>query len=194
MELLGLASFNVFLALILTTAFLSQRESTAVDGLSETSIAAFVQETTDISSGKRTDMDAYGITTYFMEHVTDDGKFTTTISFEAPGGSGTQEKVMEMDKMSFISNLIQGLHSMEDHEAAVKIENITLADDGKSAKILTTTIERGMMPVDDGSGGSTLTPVTGNSYCEQNIVLGKKNIIQMAGAVCTTNISASPAL
>ncbi len=187
-ELLGLAAFNVFLALILSIMFLSQADSNAITELTDAHVETFIQEVSDISSGQREDMDAYGVTSYFMEHLAEDSSFKTTLEYDIPDiPSG--ERVMEMDKLNFISHVLQGLQSMTRHETLVRIENITIDEEGKNAFVLTTNYERGVMPVSNGNGDVSMIPVVGTSYCEQKIILAEKQNIQMAQANCNTSIS-----
>lgn len=191
LELLGLAAFNVFIALILSATFLA-KSGPSVSALTEDNIRAFVTEAAAVSGGQRQDMDSYGVTDYFMGHIADDGLFTSTIAYDMPDMPAS-ERTMEMDKMKFISNVLQGIQSMTRHETAVDIEYIKITDNGKSAHVVTTNYERGVMPMDDGMGESNMVPVTGTSYCEQTLVLSGKNVIQMAGAKCNTNIDFSDA-
>ena len=192
-ELLGLAAFNVFLVVGLSVTVLSRAGPGPVDRLTESNVTQFVNETTDISSGKRANMDKFGMTSFFMAHIADDGKFTNTISYEMPEVP-VQQRVLEMGKTDFISRILQDLHTIERRETAVHVEHVGLNGDKTSAAVLTTTLERGLMSVsDEESGQSNLVPVSGRSYCEQTIVLNK-HVIQMAGATCTTTISFMPNL
>ena len=192
LELLGLASFNVMIALVLSVAFLSHAGG-KMDRLTEASVTAFITEVSEISAGKRKDMDPYSITSYFMTHITQDGSFKTTLRYSIPE-MPDDERQMEMDKMNFISHTLQGLQTMADRETMVKVEFVQIEDGGKSAAITTTNYERGMMPVDDGSGTVNMMPVQGTSYCEQKVILNDKRLIQMAGATCTTDITFSEGL
>ncbi len=188
-ELLGLAAFNIFIAIILSATFLTN-SSAAVNALTESNVSTFITEVAAVSGGQRHDMDSYSITSYFMSHISENGLFTSTIEYSLPD-MDSSSRTLEMDKMNFISHVLQGMKAMEKHEAAVKIEYIKIADNGKSASVMTTNYERGVMPVEDGMGDARMVPVTGTSYCEQELVLSAKNVIQMATANCSTNIDFS---
>lgn len=185
-ELLGLAAFNLFLALILSVTFLSGGGKNPDQGrLTESRVTSFIQEVTDISTGKRSDMDRYSITSFFMDHIADNGKFINTVQYDLPRVQA-QEQVLEMNKLSFISHILQGMDT-EREEAEIHIEYIEILDEGRTAKIITTNTERGMMPYDDGSGRPQYMPVRGQSFCEQTLALNNRHI-QMVEATCSTAI------
>ena len=48
-ELMGLATFNLFLAMVLSVTFLSQAEKKTLNKLTETNIGAFVAETAAVT-------------------------------------------------------------------------------------------------------------------------------------------------
>jgi len=187
LELLGLAAFNIFIALILSATFLS-KDNGKVNALTETNVTHFITEVAEVAGGKRQDMDQLSIMKYFMDHIADKGMFTSKIEFSLPDMS-SNERTLEMDKNNFISHTIEGMKTMTQRETEVKIDYIKIAENGKSAKVNTTNYERGVMPVADEMGEAQMMPVTGTSYCEQELVLSEKNIIQMAGASCSTNIN-----
>ena len=192
LELLGLASFNILIALVLSVTFLSHAGG-KMDRLTEAGVTDFITEVSEISSGKRKDMDTYSVTAYFMDHIAQDGMFKTTLRYSIPE-MPDDVRLMEMDKMNFISHTLQGLQTMADRETLVKVDFVQIENDGKSAAVTTTNYERGMMPVDDGSGTVNMMPVQGTSYCEQKVILNDKRIMQMAGATCTTDIAFSEGL
>lgn len=187
-ELLGLAAFNIFIAIILSTTILSG--SGKVKTLTEANVENFITEVSEVSGGLRQDMDSYSVTHFFMNHIAEDGKFTSQIEYIMPD-MPSSTRTLEMDKLNFISYVLEGMKVMTRHESAVEIEYIKIADNGKRAKVMTTNYERGVMPIDDGMGEARMVPVTGTSYCEQDVILSGKNIIQMEAASCSTNIDFS---
>lgn len=193
LELLGLAAFNVFLALILSVTFLSNASPEKINTLTEASVEDFIHEVSKISNGERADMDPYSITAFFMNHISEDGQFISKMRYSIPD-MPTDERTLEMDKMNFISHTLQSMNTMNRHETLVKVEYIKIEDEGRTATVMTTNYERGMLPVDDGFGEASLMPVQGTSYCEQKLVLNNKRVMQMAGANCTTDIVFSEGL
>lgn len=187
-ELLGLAAFNIFIAIILSTTFLTG--SRGIDTLTEDNVESFITEVAEVSGGQRENMDSYSVTHYFMNHIAENGQFTSKIEYAMPDMPAST-RTLQMDKMNFISHILEGRKAMTRHETAVEIEYIQIADNGKRAKVMTTNYERGIMPIDDGMGEARMVPVTGTSYCEQEVILSGKNIIQMATANCSTNINFS---
>ena len=190
LELLGLAAFNVMIAIILSATFLTKSHDT-VSSLTETHVEKFIHEVTEIAGGQRHDMDPFTVTKYLMAHIADNSEFKSTIEYSMPDVSSSDSRTLEMDKMNYISYTLEGMKEMTKHETAVKIDYIKITDDGKSATVTTTNYERGVMPVEDGAGEAQMMPVNGTSYCEQRLVLSTKHIIQMAGATCSTNIDFS---
>jgi hypothetical protein len=158
--------------------------------LSEDSIKAFLQEASEIAGGQRKEMDSYSITEYFMDHIAPEGQFRTTMRYNIPD-MPENERVLEMDKMNFISNTLEGMHEMTARETLVKVEYVKIDPAGRNAEVVTTNYERGMMPVADDSGDTNMMPVQGVSYCEQKLVLNDQRKIQMANAKCTTDLSFS---
>lgn len=183
-ELLGLAAFNIFIALILSATFL--KGNAGVPALTETNVTQFITEVSHVAGGQRADMDQFSITEYFMAHIADHGMFTSTIEFSLPDETSSSRR-LEMDKNNYISHTLEGMKTMSKRETAVTIEYIKIAENGKSATVTTTNYERGVMPVEDGFGEAQMLPVTGTSYCEQELVL-TENVIQMAAANCSTSI------
>ena len=187
LELLGLATFNIIIAIILSATFLKKSEE-AISTLTTPHIEKFVNDITEISGGIRKDMDSFEVTSYLMAHIANDSRFSSTIDYNMPDISESGERILELDKLHFISNTQQGMKAFTRHEAAVKIDYIQIADNGKSARVTTTSHERGVIPIEDNFGETQFFPVTGTSYCEQKLVLSEESIIQMAEAVCSTNI------
>jgi hypothetical protein len=193
LELLGLATFNIFVAIIMSATFLSGGgKKDVVSALNEENIEKFINDVSDISNGK-TAMDTYAITSYLMDHVADSGSFKTKLEYTMQDGTSDQ-RTLEMDKKDFISGILQGLQNNKNitqHETKVRIEYIKIADGGKRAEATTTTYERGMMEMPDDAGQSALTPIDSVSYCEQTFALSEKKLIQMSVATCTTSINFS---
>lgn len=189
-ELLGLASFNIFIALILSTTFLTNHGGGGISHLTESAVESFIMEVSDITGGKKPEMDSYAITSYFMEHVADDSVFTTTLQYDIPH-TESEERTLQMNKIDYISNVLQSKNAMERYESMVKIDFVSVDASGREASAVTTNYERGMMPVEDGMGQMTLVPVDGTSYCEQKFVLSENKTIQMASATCTTDLKFS---
>jgi len=195
-ELLGLITFNVFIALILSATFLSSagKGSAAIpDRLTEPYVASFIEEFAAITGGQRGDMDSYALADYFMNHLGKESHFITTLRYSIPD-QPEERRTLEMDRTTFIGNVMQGQKAMDKHETKVQIEYIDISDDEKSATVLVTNYERGLMPVDDGAGNEVIMPVQGTSYCEQKLSIDEKFLIRIDGATCTTDIVFSEGL
>lgn len=194
LELLGLAGFNVFLALILAVTFLGggKAEGVLLDSLTEEYVEAFLNDANAIASGKREDMDDFSITGFFMDHIADSGAFVNKVAYQLPL-QDPQEKTVQMGKMDFIASVLQDIKSKEKEEGGesfMKIESIVIADNGRRARTATTSQDKGVMPMDDGSGEIQSVPVSGTSYCEQDLVLQDRRI-KMEKTDCTTTLDFS---
>lgn len=187
-ELLGLATVNIFIAIFLSTTFLSDDNMTGISRLNESNVTAFVNEVAQISGGQREEMDAYGITSFLMKHIKENGRFRSHIDYEIPDFPETSRD-LEMDRNTYISHILQVMEDFEKHEAAIRIENVEIEKDGRSALVITTNYERGVIPVQGVMGDTQMLPVTGMSFCEQELVLSENKAIQMANATCDTNIA-----
>ena len=131
-------------------------------------------------------MDRLGIAEYLMKHLDDSGTYTSTVQIDLPDAQEPEQK-LDLDKKAYIGRVLEGLGTIRNHEEKTRVENIEIADDSRSARVVTTSFERGMIPSENESGRSVLVPVRGISYCEQKLVL-KDETIRMAGAVCSTSI------
>ncbi len=190
-ELLGLMAFNVFLGLILAVTFLPDRAGRgALNFLTEDHVASFINEVNNITTGADPEIDSYDITKYFQKHVADGGQFVNTVRYQLPDQpmGSTQEKTLQMGKIDFISHVLKGMQSMQERQASLKIESIEIAENGRSATVVTTSEEKGLVPVQVTDEETTMTPVVGISFCEQTVVLDQ-NYIQMIKANCTTSLS-----
>lgn len=195
-ELLGLITFNVFIALILSATFLGSAgkgPAAIPDRLTEPYVTSFIEEFAAITGGQRSDMDSYALADYFMNHLGEESRFTTTLRYSIPD-QPEEKRTLEMDRTAFIGNVMQGQKTMDKHETKVQIEYINISDDEKSATVLITNYERGLMPVDDGAGNEVIMPVQGTSYCEQKLSLDEKSLIRIEGATCMTDIAFSEGL
>ncbi|MBI4030902.1 MAG: hypothetical protein HY370_04445, partial [Proteobacteria bacterium] len=191
-----LITFNVFIALILSVTFLSRTgagSASIPDRLTEPYVVRFIEEFAAITGGQRTDMDSYALADYFMDHLSKEIRFTTTLRYSIPD-QPEEKRTLEMDRATFIGNVMQGQRTIDKHETKVRIEYIDIADDEKSATVLVTNYERGLMPVDDGAGNEVIMPVQGTSYCEQKLSLDENFLIRLDDAICTTDIVFSEGL
>lgn len=186
LELLGMAGFNAFLGLTLTVTFLSQHDGK--DGptrLTEARVSTFVAEMTDVALGKHPDLDQYGITTWFMKHLDENSKFSTNMNIAKSDGQESQEK-MEMGRMDYISHVLKDNKAVKNREATLHIEYVKIGEGGKSASVVFTSMEKASVPVKRDDQEYEI-PITGTSYCEQQLVL-QDTTIRVTGVSCTTNV------
>ena len=190
LELLGMAAFNVVLAMILFSAFIKDAAPPlSVSQLTEANVTSFIEDVSAISGGMKEDMDSFAITTFLMDHISDDSRFSTILKYRIDDGE--DEEQMDMGKMDFISYVLKGQETMDRHESRVDIDYIKITGGGRSAHVVTTTRERGMIMAFNDFGDESTVPVVGTSYCEQELVLSDKKMIQMKEADCTTYMEIS---
>ncbi len=192
-ELLGMAAFNTFLGLILAVTFLSQAGKNAVTSFTDQSVRAFVNEMTHMISKSNQEFDDYALTDYFMNHIDDAGRFTTTVSYSLPNAEEEKKETLDMDKIKYISQVIQARKAMNQRGLETVIEYVDVDDSGKKATVITTNTERGMMKMTQEDGTYTEVPVTGISYCEQALTFDGKRI-KIASATCSTTVNFTDSL
>ena len=186
LELLGMASFNVFLGLVLTVTFLNQNGNEKPSRLTEARITEFVTEMTHIALGNNPQLDQLGITTWLMDHLEENSSFSNNMNVLQANGQ-TREEKLEMNRMDYISHVLGEIKTVKSREANLHIEYIKIEESGKGASVIFTSMEKGRIPVVN-EDTSYEIPVSGTSYCEQKIILDKK-IIKVSNATCTTNVS-----
>ncbi len=191
LELVGLATFNAFLAMILAVTFLSQSGGKAhLNKLTEANIRAFITEATMMSTGQKKGADQFAVTEYLMKHIDDASTFTTSLQYDIPNAD-KDKHTLELDKQTYIAHVIEDMKQLKGEEATTNIEDIQIEHGATQARVVTTSYERGQMAVKDTDDNTTTLPVRGISYCEQTIIL-KNQVISMAGAKCSTNIQTAP--
>lgn len=160
---------------------------TRVSALTEGTITEFINQTTEITTGRARYMNEDQIKKYLDAHIHDKANFRSTMAYNVPGYP-TQENSLSLDKDEFIGSIKDGRQSVEGYETEVSIDEIKIAKDGRNATVLTTASEQGFMPLPDGSGGTKDVPMVGQSKCAQILRLSKAKIIQMFNATCKTEI------
>jgi hypothetical protein len=188
LELMGLAAFNAFLAMVLTVTFLGSSSKAHLNKLTEANIRSFIAEATKVSTGQG--VDQFGITEYLMKHIDDASTFTTKLAYDIPN-TDSEEQTVELGKKDYISHVLEDIKHVKGAEATTNIEDIHIEDGATQARVVTTSYERGEMAVTGPDQNPTTLPIRGISYCEQTIIL-KDQTIRMAGATCSTNIQAAP--
>jgi len=195
LELLSMIGIQLFLAAVVAMTLMTQYKGKNKDASDEilTSLTSkrvehFIQEFTAITTGRSKTLDVYGVTEYLMKHLSRDGEYITTISFETHDAK-TQEERLVMDRLKYISNVLQAMKGVTAHEVTVQIENIEIAENGKQANVVVNSLEKGLVPIPDESGESQFMAMAMMSYCEQQFVLTDDHIIQLVATDCTTNIS-----
>lgn len=188
LELLGLASFNVFLGMILTVTFISQGGQPKSARLTEENISTFIQEMTNTALGLKPGMDQYATTMWFMDHLSESSAFKTNMNIAQANG-GTRESTLEMGRMDYIGQILKDQRTVQKRESHVTVEYVKIADNGQDASVIFTSIEKGVIPMST-EAGSYEMPVSGTSYCEHKLGI-RNNKIVVSGGTCTTNVNAS---
>lgn len=187
-ELMGLVTFNIMVALTLSTTVLSNRGETRISSLNPENITAFVEDFAATSAGLRGDNNQHQIVEYMMKHLTTESRYKTRIYYRV-GSSDNQQTELEMGRMEFISQILQGLKTMEKHESKTQIDYIKVEPDSRTARVVVTNYERGLVQSQDSFGDMTKIPVLGTTYCDQRVILSDNHVIQLDGAECTTTMN-----
>lgn len=188
LELLGLASFNVFLGMILTVTFITQGGQPQSARLTEENVSKFIQEMTNTALGLKPGMDQYATTMWFMDHLSETSAFKTNINIAQANG-GTREATLEMGRMDYISQILKDQKAVQKRETQVNVEYVKIGENGQDASVIFTSIDKGVIPMTT-EAGSYEMPVSGTSYCEHKLGI-RNNKIVVSGGTCTTNVNAS---
>ena len=151
-------------------------------------ITEFIHKTSDMTSGANLEMSSEDIVEFLEIHLDKKARFKSTMKYNIPGYPA-QETSMSLDKEDFIKSIQDGAQSMEDYENEIRIKMIKIAKNGKKATVQTEGFETGIMPVSTDGVTTQNVPIEGRSSCNQIISLGKKGVIQMYSAQCTTEIT-----
>lgn len=186
LELMGFATVNGFLAMVLSMTFLSGGHKTDIQRLTRANITEFVNQVTTVSSGTGKETDLLKVADFLTKHISDDSHFTSTMQYNLPNVP-MDEKIVDFSKREYISHILEELKSMPDRQAKTRIEDIDIKHNAVEARVITTSYEQGVVPMDNGEEKTVPMAITGISYCEQKIVL-KNKTITMAGATCSTSV------
>jgi hypothetical protein len=184
---MGLVTVNVIIAMTLSATVLKPRIDNTIVILTDNNIAQFIEDFARVTSG----LDArtkHHIAEYLVSHLDENGTFRTELNYKTPDGR-RNESEMEMNRMEFISHVLKGLDSMARHETETRIEYVKLQEDKKSAQVIVTNYERGILPYDDNMGNIAQIPVLGTSHCEQTLSLSKDGKIKINDANCMSYIN-----
>lgn len=185
-KLLGLASANVFIALALSAGYLTHY-SGKMQTLSNETAAAFVREFSAIKAGQRSEMDDHAQTAYLMKHVADDGAFTKTLNSQIPG---VAKVATAMKKKEFIMEITQIIRQKGPHPASVKVEEIKISEDGRTATALAVINEKSAIEIKSSEDDKpSVSAVSATSYCNESVQLSNEHIIQIQSETCTIEVA-----
>lgn len=185
-ELMGLATFNVFLALILSVTFMSQARTTSTDKLTNANISDFMNRLTLMTAGQNQKNDLLGTAEFLKKHIDDNGRFHGTLQYDLPNVDSSQ-KSFDFSKDDYISHVLQDLKAMPHRDAKIRIENISISGQSREALVITTSYENGEINVINTDDRPTQLAVTGIAYCEQKLAL-RNSVIRITDSNCSTSI------
>ena len=162
--------------------------------LTEQNIRDFIREVGEISTGQRPDMMDEDVANYFMNHMTERGRFKSKMRYEIPNFP-LQENEISLGRDEYISSIVAGRYMMEDYSADVQIQDLKISGNGKQATFTSIVTEKGRMPFPtDPQKPKELEviPITGKTVCEQKLAVSYNNFIQMAQADCETAMNFDP--
>jgi hypothetical protein len=174
-------------------------DSDIITRLTDDNVRAFIDDVQRIATGETEDMSVDDIAGYLDRHIASDARFKSAMKYEMPGYPAQQNE-MDLGKSEYINGVLNGASMMQRYEHSVTVKSVEIGNGGRSAKVVTVIREKGDMPwPEDNPDTSGKTPakmgdmpVQGESQCEQQIVVGLTNYIQMKGAQCATILSFDP--
>lgn len=156
--------------------------------LTDAQITAFIEEMSEMSSGKNLDYSASDIAAFLEMHLHPEARFKSEMEYVVPGHPA-QTKSMALNKAEFMDSVSAGAAALEGYENRVTIGSIKISKDKRKATVQTRGIENGSMQVADESGMIQSVPVEGLSDCQQIIMLNDDDIMQIYNANCKTTIN-----
>lgn len=149
--------------------------------LSPVKIRSFIDKMTEktMPGGRLDDKE---VVQYLNAHLSSEGTFNSSLTFRIHGYDDQTQEV-SVTKEQFIQNILAGRRDIRKYDSSVKVTEIVVAKDKRSAMIKTITREKGEMPVEKGK----YLPFEGSSTCSQEIrMLGE--VPQISGADCQSLI------
>lgn len=187
-ELLGMMAFQTFLVLIVGVSLMTTSKEATPTTLTTASIEQFIEELSNVTAGKKEGMDSAGVTEFLMKHLASGGEFITQMTYIGETMEEREEDIT-MSKLDYISNVLQGLENIEEHESSLHIDHINISSDGQEALVVFSNYEEGRMPLPSQVSGMRKIAMSGTSYCEQKLGLTEKQVIQLLSENCITDIS-----
>ena len=155
--------------------------------LSEDNVKAFIENTTDITTGNSQDLSSAKIVEYLDKHIEDQARFKSVMKYHMPD-LPVQEATLSLKKDEFMQSVSEGAESVEGYENLIEINEIKIASNKKKAFVKTTSTEYATMDVPTETGYTEEVPMEGISECTQSISLNR-GVIQMFSAQCVTDIN-----
>ncbi|HTK84940.1 MAG TPA: hypothetical protein VL625_07630 [Patescibacteria group bacterium] len=185
-KLLGLASFNAFVALALSASYLTHYAG-KMQTLSNENVTAFVREFAGVTTGQRGDMDEHEMIGYFVTHVSEGASFSTTVNSSMEGVSKPANK---MRRKEFIASTLRTIRDKGPHPASVTVEDVKISGDGHEATAITTINEKSALEFKNPADGEPgVSAVSATSYCNETVKLSNEHVIQIQSETCTTTIA-----
>lgn len=181
--------FLLFVAITLVwSSSLSYASESRVRSLTKNNVSAFIKNTSHITKNGDKMLSHSQISSYLNRHLADYSRFVSTITYTMPE-MPSQTASITLGKSDFIEHVSQADQSVEGYENKVEIKEIKLSWGRKQAFVKTENTETGFMsiPTANAQHSGKLVPINGRSSCAQVIDLNE-GIIQMASAVCTTEV------
>ena len=178
-----------FVIIAFCCAFISSPSSAGerIDALDESNIKAFIENTTDITTGNSQNLSAKDLHAYLDKHLEDKARFKSVMKYNIPG-MPPQEAVLSLDKDGYMDSVTEGAKSVEGYETLIEITEIKVASNGKKAFVKTANTEYANMAIPTETGGTEEVPIEGVSECTQILSLNS-GVIQMFSANCVTEVN-----
>ena len=158
-----------------------------ISALTQENVKAFIENTTDITTGNSQDLSPEKITAYLDKHIEKKARFKSVMKYHMPN-LPVQQATLSLKKNDFMQSVSEGASTVEGYENLIEIQDIKIASNGKKAFVKTTSTEYATMAVPTETGGTEDVPMEGVSECTQIISLNR-GVIQMFSAQCVTDIN-----
>ena len=178
--------FNSLCAAVFLTCSSSVWAGESIKKLTQNNVKAFIENTTDVTTGNSQNLSPEKITAYLDKHLEKKARFKSVMKYHIPG-MPIQQAELSLTKDEFMKSVAEGAGAVEGYENLIEIKQIKISSNGKKAFVKTESTEYATMSVPTETGTPQDVPIEGLSACTQILSLNS-GVIQMYSANCTTNI------
>ena len=187
---------NHFLYIFLFFVLLFPQSGHSASTLTNSRVKAFLENSTQLLSQGGPKGEA--AKTFLRQHVAEEGMFQAEVTTYLPG-QPPQTQMLNLGKAELIEKFSMGMNLLQDYSAKLKIMDIEIGPQKRSARAHTMTLEQGKLPLPaglfqpgEGAGAGAedgdASRLHGTSSCWQTVSLNAADVMQLKQAMCRVEI------